>query len=307
MAGRAGGRGGARGENLGGQGVGRSGGRGAEAAHGSGLLRLPRHAGTHPGSRAPVPDPVSRAGRRSAARSLAGPAHLAARVSPHRRVGVLVGDARGGGALVGRYHRHPGHGNGAAHRRRVRGARAHRDPGDGGKVPDGRPPRRRAARPRRLDRRRARRGAGAGRAVARRRRRPAALLLRSPVRAGLLGAAVAGGERAGGAVRRPAAYPRGRDDRGAPDGGPLDGVRRDRLSRERGDHGAARGAGPLRLGRCGGDRPARGAADQPGALPVVELEARQRHRPGPRDAGGGMRRGAGRGRRVLQQSTRRVR
>src|SRR5207253_735799 len=132
---------------------------------GTRLPWLPGHARSHPGARPPLPDAVPRARRRPAARGLAGAPHLAARGRSYRSNRLRLRPARRGRAAARRHHRHPRHGDGAAHGGGVPRARADRHPRDGGQMPDGRAPRGRPDRLGRVDRRRAGRRAALGHCV----------------------------------------------------------------------------------------------------------------------------------------------
>src|SRR5207245_785312 len=171
--------------------------------------------------------------------------------------GVLVRPAWRGRAVARWHDRDTRHGNGAPHRRGVRGPGPERHSCDGGEVSDGRPSRGGTARARRVDGCGAGGGGEPGAALARGGGRAAAVVLRPPLRAELLGPVAARGERSGGASRRAAPHPRRGDDRRAGDGAPHHGARGDRLPRLGGDRGPPGGRGALRLGGPARDRAAR--------------------------------------------------
>src|SRR5205823_5923871 len=176
-----------------------------------------------------------------------GVTDLAARGRSYRSHRLRLRPARRGRAAARRHHRDPRHGDGAAHGGGVPGARADRHPGHGGQVPDGRAPRGRSDRLGRVDRRRAGRRGGAGPALAWRRRWRDVRVLRPALLPQLLRSPAPGGERPGRTLRRPAAHPRGGNDRGARNGAAHHGPGRDRLPGLGRDRGPPRRARSLRL------------------------------------------------------------
>ena len=88
--------------------------------------------------RAPVPDAVPRARRRPAAAVVAARTDLAARGRARRQVAGRLGEPRRRRAAAGRHDHRPDHGDGARHRRGLRGIGADRPARGGRQVPDGR-------------------------------------------------------------------------------------------------------------------------------------------------------------------------
>ena len=112
----------------------------SRACRASSTSPAPRRARVHPDAHPSLPDAVPRLCRRPGAARLAAHAHLADGGGAHAAVAGGRGPARRRGAAAGRHDRRPDDGDGARHRRGVRGAGADRPARRRRQVHDGRRP-----------------------------------------------------------------------------------------------------------------------------------------------------------------------